>query len=75
MLKQKKNLITNNQNENSSVEKKINQQNKITFRLRKIFKNKPYFINPINQELINLSTNKFLSKKLDIKITPNNIFL
>lgn len=75
MLKQKKNLIIkNNQNENMSVEKKVNQQNKITFRLRKIFKNKPYFINPINQELMNLSNNKLFSKKLNIRVTPNNIF-
>ena len=75
MLKQKKNLlIKNNRAENLSVEKKIKQQNRINFRLRKIFKNKPYFVNPINQELINLSNNNLFSRKLTIRITPNNIF-
>jgi ribosomal protein S11 len=75
MLKPKKNLpIKNTRSENMSVEKKLKQQNKITFRLRKVFKNKPYFINPINQELINLSNNNFFSRKLSIKVTPNNVF-
>lgn len=75
MLKQKKSLpIKNNRIENLLVEKKTRQQNKITFRLRKIFKNKPYFINPINQELINVSSNNLFSRKLNIRITPNNVF-
>jgi len=75
MLKQKKNLlIKNNRSENISVEKKVEQQNRLSFRLRKNFKNKPYFVNPINQELINISNANFFSRKLNIKITPNNIF-
>lgn len=75
MLKPRKNLlIKNSRTENLSLEKKIKQQNRVNFRLRKIFKNKPYFVNPINQELINLSNNNIFSRKLTIRITPNNIF-
>ena len=71
MLKQKKNLNTKYKF-NSNFQKK--GSNKI-YRLRKIFKNKSYFVNPTFQEIANNDKNTYLfSKKIDIRVTPNNVF-
>jgi ribosomal protein S11 len=73
MLKQKKNLNIKNKF-NSNFLKKGNKQNKNVYRLRKIFKNKSYFINPTFQEVSNNQNTYLFSKKIDIRITPNNVF-
>jgi hypothetical protein len=52
MLKQKKNLNIKNKF-GSNFQKRNNKQNKNIYRLRKIFKNKSYFINPTFQEISN----------------------
>lgn len=47
---------------------------KIKLRSRKIFKNKPYIINPYFQKINVESISSTFSKKISIKVTPNNVF-
>lgn len=77
MLKPKKNL---NIKKNSKflkpwLGKKVKNTKikaKSIFRIRKILKKKSYFLNPSFQEIIN--TKNVYSKRINIRITPNNIF-
>lgn len=75
MLKQKKNLNFKNKFSSNFQRKNNSKQNRIVYRLRKIFKNKSYFVNPTFQEIANNNKNTYLfSKKIDIRVTPNNVF-
>ena len=73
MLKQKKNLNIKNKF-SSNFQKRSSKQNKNIYRLRKIFKKKSYFINPTFQEISNNQNTYLFSKKIDIRVTPNNVF-
>jgi ribosomal protein S11 len=74
MLKQKKNLNIKKANFFKNWSKKKIIQNKTKLRARKIFKNKPYVINPSFQHFVtNKEINRFY-KKISIRITPNNVF-
>lgn len=72
MLKQKKNL--NIKNKFKKVRNKFGEPNKLISKLRRVFRNKPYFLNSNFQEILKTQNSFALSKKLDIRITPNNVF-
>jgi ribosomal protein S11 len=75
MLKQRKNSNTKNKFGSNFQKRSGIRQNKIAYKLRKIFKNKAYFINPTFQEVsINNQNSYLFSKKIDIRVTPNNVF-
>ena len=63
IMKQKKNLNTRNKFNSNFPKKGSNKQNKIIYRLRKIFKNKSYFVNPTFQEIANKNKNTYLFSK------------
>lgn len=75
MLKQKKNLSIKKNPKFSKpwFEKKSKSlKSKTIYRKRKNFKKKSYFLNPHFQEIIN--TKSIYQKKINIRITPNNVF-
>jgi ribosomal protein S11 len=72
MLKQKKNL--NIKNKFKKSRNKVNESTKLVSKLRRVFKNKSYFINSNFQEILNIQNSSVFSKKIDIRITPNNVF-
>lgn len=59
---------------NLNFKSKFDKQIQTNSRIRKIFKNKSYFLNPTFLEVLTLQKSSFFSKKLDIRITPNNVF-
>jgi ribosomal protein S11 len=72
MLKQKKNLNIK-KNFKNRIKEKI-KVNRIKQRLRNHLKNKFYTINPNFQQFTNIKNFKFFCKKINIRITPNNVF-
>jgi len=54
--------------------KSVLLKNKTLLRLKKTFKSKPYFINPIFQNIINAKLDNKITFKINIRITPNNVF-
>ena len=72
MLKQKRN--SNIKFKVKKTNNKYKKRNKRVMRVRKIFKSKSNFINPRFQGVLTAKKRLRFSKKLDIRITPNNIF-
>ena len=70
MLKQKKKLKFTYKYKKKIVLLK----SKTLLRLKKTFKYKPYFINPIFQNIINSKLENKIGYKISIRITPNNVF-
>jgi len=60
MLKQKKNL--NIKNKFKKVRNKFGEPNKLISKLRRVFRNKPYFLNANFQEILNTQNSFALSK-------------
>ena len=70
MLKQKKKLKF----KYKYKKKTFLLKNKTLLRLKKTFKYKPYFINPIFQNIINAKLENKIVFKINIRVTPNNVF-
>jgi ribosomal protein S11 len=76
MQKQKKNLNFRRTNKPllRGWSKKEIRRNKSRLRKRRIFKNKLYVLNPTFRQLMKTKKLGALSKKLNIRVTPNNVF-
>jgi len=72
MLKQKRNL--NIKNKFKKIQNKFEKRRKIISKIKRKIKNKSFFLNPNFQKLFIERTSLFPSKKIDIRVTPNNVF-